>query len=56
MQLNESLIRSVVAQVLAEVSRGGITSCTTYLDLAHTFPMYGLPMSLEPPARTHGHE
>jgi len=39
------------ALVLLEVSRGGITSATTYLDLAHAFPMYGLPMSLPPSDR-----
>jgi RNA polymerase sigma-70 factor, ECF subfamily len=44
------------ALVVMEVRRRGITSCTTYLDLAHTFPIYGLPMSLPAPARTNGHE
>jgi RNA polymerase sigma-70 factor, ECF subfamily len=44
------------ALVVMEVSRTGILSSTTYLDLAHAFPMYGLPMSLEAPARMNGHE
>ncbi|OLF13432.1 sigma-70 family RNA polymerase sigma factor [Actinophytocola xanthii] len=31
------------ALVVLEVRRAGITSVTTHLDLAHTFPWYGLP-------------
>ncbi|OLF06145.1 RNA polymerase subunit sigma-70 [Actinophytocola xinjiangensis] len=44
------------ALVVLEVTAESITSCTTYLDLAHAFPLYGLPMSLPAPIRTNEHE
>ncbi|WP_460392054.1 sigma-70 family RNA polymerase sigma factor [Actinophytocola sediminis] len=44
------------ALVVLELTGRAITSATTYLDLAHAFPLYGLPMSLPAPARTNGHD
>lgn len=44
------------ALVVLEVTAEAITSATTYLDLAHAFPLYGLPMSLPAPDRNNGHE